>query len=312
MKRKKEYFLIAILIGVTVFASYKINSRYYKQLNTESVTIISSRKKIIPKPVTEVSAKSHKLELNENNTAVFRGAFTTKNVSKIFKEIVELDFKLPQDTPIYLVMDSPGGSIAAGSFLIDAIKGLNRPVHTITIFSASMAFITTQALGHRYTLKFSTFMGHRARLEGLGGELPGQIFSRLNYIYDIVRKLEHISANRMRVSIKKYDDLVKDEYWVVGSDAIKEGVADSLASIKCSQKLIDLTDEINVRSIFGDVSLSFSRCPLFQYPVEIKFNMNLVNTPQKQRYLEEYIENLVENKLYFDKYSRNRNASKVQ
>ena len=109
------------------------------------------------------SVNAKDITLTEDNTAVLRQAFTAQSVTELKGDLLKLNANLKSGYPIYLVLYTPGGEIQKGFELFEFIKGLNRPVHTITIFAASMGFQTVQHLGTRYILNYGILMSHFSR-----------------------------------------------------------------------------------------------------------------------------------------------------
>jgi ATP-dependent protease ClpP protease subunit len=54
--------------------------------------------------------------------------------------------RFSSNEPIYLFLNTPGGSIQTGLEIIESLKGLDRPVSTVTLFAASMGFQIAQNL----------------------------------------------------------------------------------------------------------------------------------------------------------------------
>jgi ATP-dependent protease ClpP protease subunit len=109
-------------------------------------------------------ANAKTIQLNTTNTVNFRGPVEWDSVTKVKMELYKkLKERGKKHYPIYIVLDSPGGSIAAGEAFIEFAKMYSN-VHTISIFSASMASAIVEALpGKRYVLSTGVFMFHRAR-----------------------------------------------------------------------------------------------------------------------------------------------------
>lgn len=211
-----------------------------------------------------------RIELNDENTLVLRTDFNALSIAKLQHKLLELDSKLGKGKPIYLVMDTPGGSIPAGNAFIDLALSLDRPVHTISVFAASMGFNTAQRLGTRYILPSGTLMAHRATVAGMGGQVPGEFLTAVSNILRLVTKMEELNAKRLRISLDQYTALVKDEYWVDGEDAVRQGAADELASISCDDSLKG-TETEQVMTMFGPVDLIWSKCPAVTMPLGFEF-----------------------------------------
>lgn len=211
-----------------------------------------------------------KILLSKNNTVIFRAAVDGLSVGKAQAELLSLDKKLPRGQDIFLVLDTPGGDIVSGNQLIDTTKSLNRKVHTITIFAASMGFAFAQRMDNRYIIPSGTLMAHRARVGGVEGQIPGEFITAAATLYNLVLGMERQNANRMGIDLDTYTSLVKDEYWVDGEEAVRQGVADSLALIQCDASL-DGTSFETVDTFFGPVQIEWANCPAITQPIGFKF-----------------------------------------
>jgi ATP-dependent protease ClpP protease subunit len=206
--------------------------------------------------------------LTEDNTVSLRTDFNGESVGKLMKEITEMDSKLPSKYPIYLFLYTPGGSIQAGLEFYEFVKGLNRPIHTITLFAASMGFQTVQQLGKRYILKNGILMSHQAATGGLSGD-----FSRIQTRFGLwVRRVEELDKDAVartngKHTLKSYQDIYQNELWMTGSEAVKEGFADEVVSVKCDSSLSEKTEDVEVSGMFSAVVLSFSKCPIKTSPI---------------------------------------------
>lgn len=208
-----------------------------------------------------------KLSLNSANTIVFRGEVNATSVSDAMDKIAELNKKRGSATyPLYLVLDTPGGSIDAGFAFLQYAKTIKN-LHTVTLFAASMGSAFVQALpGNRYITDDATLMFHRAR-GGVQGQIgEGELESQLAYFKRMVTFLEQTNADRMKMPLLDYRKAVKDELWIFGSDNISANSADAVVNIICSQELIDLKENKEFTFLVFTIKLQFSGCPLFRIP----------------------------------------------
>jgi ATP-dependent protease ClpP protease subunit len=234
--------------------------------------------------LTSSIAFGRTIELNDTNTVVLNDYFDSISVTRVTERLKELDQdSTVEDEPIFLVINSGGGSIFAGLELINFAKGLNREVHTISHFAASMAFETVQSLGDRLVFDYGVLMSHKAR--GVAyGEYPGQLDNRLAMNKRIVDLMEKQAVRRTsgKLTIEKYRNLIENEYWCVDTDCKKTGFIDEVVSARCDESLAgthDLTDTFFLQGAKVDVIYSYSNCPLQTYVTNyiIKVNGNIIH-----------------------------------
>lgn len=219
---------------------------------------------------SEVKAEPSTLTLSESNTLSINTYFFSDSVAPIMQQALMMDKDLPSSEPIYLVINSGGGSITAGLKLSQMLSGLNRPVHTLTMYSASMGFCTVQALGDRLILDSGTLMSHRA-WGAFWGEFPnGNMESRYKYwvnrLYSQDKKV--VKRNPKLKSIKHYRSLIANEYWCEGEQCVRHGFADRVVSARCDNSLKGTKDEWIKRTMNGYpimIRLTYSKCPLQPY-----------------------------------------------
>jgi len=287
--RGQYVFLLALMSALfgwgaysLVFGNSEAASFVGQAVTSTPATPILSAKDIVKK--SEGYVPEETITLSRSNTVSFRNIVLPDTVAKAQMELLTKSKSLPKGAPIYLVLDTPGGDINAGMQLADTARGLGRPVHTITNFAASMGFYLVQRLGKRYITPSGTLMAHRARVEGVGGQVPGEFLTAVNLIYRQVTKMEMQNAARLGISFEKYTALVKDEYWVTGEDAVVAGAADSLVNIKCDDSLSGTTAE-SFQTLFGEATVEYSNCPAISSPLSIHFaNQN----EEAQRYRNDY------------------------
>lgn len=232
------------------------------------------------------AARAENILLSKDNTVVFRAVVGPISVAKAQQALLDLNNSLPSGKPIYLYLDTPGGDIAAGGLLIDTAKTLGRPVHTVSSFAASMGFAIVQQLNKRYVTPGGVLMAHRARVEGVGGQIPGEFFTAVGFIHKQVHKMETKNAARLGIDMPTYTALVRDEYWATGEEAVEQNAADAIANIKCDESLKGTSIE-TFQTFFGDVKVTFSACPAISAPLAVQFGSN-VEAKDIKRYLSDY------------------------
>lgn len=209
------------------------------------------------------------VKLEAKNTVVLRGPVTVDSVSQVMVKLKRASRKLRKNATIYLVIDSPGGSVFAGLSLIDFMKALPQKITTITLFAASMGFQIVQNSDHRMITTNGTLMSHRAR-GGVNGQFDGELESRYKMVKRAIDYMDTVASKRMGLSLKSYKSLILNEYWVHGFDAVSGKAADEQILVRCGASL-DGVDPVKLKTLFGTINAKFSKCPLIKVPVSVVF-----------------------------------------
>lgn len=273
--RKVILFALALMLAPT--AIFMVDKMLASKTTTEALTKAYQEQKIPPSETSIDASGDVKIQnvkkiitLEAKNTITLRGPVTGSSVAKIMKQMKQLSRSLPKSTPIYLVLDTPGGSIVDGLDLIDFAKALPQKVHTVTLFAASMGFQIAQNLENRYIITNGQLMSHRASVAGLSGQVKGELETRYKMIRRSVDYLDFVAATRMGMKMADYEKMVVPEYWVYGFDAVGAKAADEQVLVKCGDSL-DGSEDIEYDTMFGPVTVTFSQCPLIKNPEKIDF-----------------------------------------
>ena len=214
------------------------------------------------------------INLTDDNMLVLNDAVSAESASNLLNKAFKLSLENPH-IDLYLVLDSPGGDVVAGMNVIEGLNALPNKVHTITFSAASMAYQMAQNLGTRYITKYGYLMSHRAKLGGIGGQMPGELDTRLNFYKDLLGTIDVDTAKRIGISLPEYTKLIHDEYWVIGDAAVKANHADEVVLVSCSKKLIESRVSKSTNGFLGSYTVKWSGCPAILYPLGIKANDEL-------------------------------------
>ena len=222
-------------------------------------------------------SKDDSVTLTEQNVLILDSQVDDRSVSKVMQRALELNAKLPKNKPLYLVLDTPGGSVDSGLALITMLKGLDRPVHTITMFAASMGFQIAQGLDDRLILPNGVLMSHHAR-GGVNGEFGGskgsQLDKRVGWMVGIIDRLDRQTVLRTKgkKTLEQYQSEYENELWALSEDAIKNGYADKIVIPRCDKSLSGTTTE--EKTFLGmKIELKASKCPLVKGLIEMKVSV---------------------------------------
>ena len=159
------------------------------------------------------------ITLEKNNFIIINSEFNSSSVAKVMSDLIEINSLLiipPKE--LFLIIDSPGGSVTSGLRLIDFLNAYPTKINTITLYGASMGFITSQFLNKRYITESGMMMAHNA-FGGFQGEFnsknSSQIDSRLNFWKKRIGRIENQIVSRTHgiQTVKSLIELSENEFY---------------------------------------------------------------------------------------------------
>jgi ATP-dependent protease ClpP protease subunit len=236
--------------------------------------------------VCSATAQAGTITLTPDNTVTIRGPIDETSVNRAQHRLYELAKKRgTANYPLYLVLDTPGGSVTDGEDFIQYAKMI-RNLHTVTIFAASMGSAIVQGLpGYRLMPEHGVQMFHRATV-GLQGQIEdGELESRLQFYKSMVRKMEKRNADRMSMPLAQYKAKVKDELWMDSAQSREQKAADAIVDLQCSNELVEQNEVLTIQVFLFSIKLQFSACPLFRVPSPVRETENLKQYSQNYQAL---------------------------
>ena len=235
---------------------------------------------LVPRVSASKGAEPDTVVLSTNNLLVINGEINGDMTGQVISKAKELDSKLDGlkeklkgKAPIYVFLNTPGGSIQSGLEIIEAFKGLDRKVNTITLFAASMGFQLVQNLDDRLILKNGVLMSHHAygQSEGeFGGATPTQMDNRNQLWLDRIRELDEQTVKRTngKQTYETYTKQYDHETWLTGTKSVAQGYADRIVTVKCDSTLSGTTTH-HLNFLGLDVQYDLDNCPLNTSPMNV-------------------------------------------
>ena len=235
---------------------------------------------VAPNVLASKDSNSNVIILTKDNLLTLNSEVNGDSVSAVIAKAKSLDAKLSgkrfnkKDSPLYLFLNTPGGSIQSGLELIEDLQGIGRKTNTITLFAASMGWQIAQGLGDRLILKNGVLMSHRAAGEmqgSFGGTRPSQMDNRYQLWLDRVKELDEQTVSRTngKQTYKSYTEQYQNEMWLTGTKSVEQGYADRVVLVKCDASLNGVTT--NHASFMGlDIEYDLDLCPINTSPMNIR------------------------------------------
>lgn len=226
----KSNILIALFAIMVVIGYYTISKPESLPAQAETTVSLQEFEESQEQIKDEKAVKVKKLDLTKSNLTFLTTDVNAESVDVVINDINSFNRK--SNSPIYLILDSPGGSVMDGARLITTIENSKNKVTCIDIgLSASMAFMILEHCHFRYATPRATLMAHPASLQVMfAGELD-KIASRLNYMKRFVDVMDMTIAKRANMPYEKFKLLSQQELWLESRDALRMNLLDGLVYI---------------------------------------------------------------------------------
>lgn len=146
----------------------------------------------------------------------------------IVAQLLFLDRENPEQE-ISLYINSPGGEIAAGLAIYDALQLLHAPVSTIAVGrTASMAtvLLAAGATGRRYALPHATIHMHQP-LGGVKGQAT-DIEIAAKEILRMRKLLNGILQKHTTLDAQQIEEFTDRDYYMTAAEAVEHGIVDQV------------------------------------------------------------------------------------
>jgi len=152
--------------------------------------------------------------------------------------------------PVWILIDSPGGSVITGAQIVSAIESAGVEVNTVCLtICASMAAIIHQYGTNRYMVDRSILMFHEAS-GGVGGTVP-QMLSQLTTMNRYIQKMIAHIATRAGLSFKDLDSKLASELWLDAEDSLKQKFSDGTLNVYYEEEKAVNPPEKGLFPLFG-------------------------------------------------------------
>lgn len=234
-------FVFATGIAVTTAVSLTAYFLLRTTPKAESVKEVTTQI-VEQKATTETKTfkkKIKRVSLRPDNTLFLFEEVLPQNSNVLALTITTLDNG--SSDPLYLLIDSPGGSVFAGAKVISAIEGSTRPVYTVCVGLCASMGAMIHSYGHkRLATDRSVLMYHPAS-GGFQGPLP-RAKSLMGTVERYVNKMEINISRRSGMSSYDYEQHVLRDFWIDAEDSKQLNLVDDLVILDISTLTVPVAE----------------------------------------------------------------------
>lgn len=199
--------------------------------------------------ICSIKSSSQIITLKKNNFILIDDVISDSNVAKWINQLSSLN-----TNPIYLYIDSPGGSVDAGLQFINTMNWYTiqgKIINCISKSAYSMAFVIFQNCSNRYIMSSTKLMQHQMSLSGIGGPI-NNLVNYLEMVNQMSLELDNMVSSRLNMTLNDYRNKISNDWWIYGKFALEFNVADELVIVGCEQELYEIN--IQEKKIILDVN----------------------------------------------------------
>lgn len=221
-------FVGVVVAGVTVNKLTKPTEAPAQQETIQTTATVIAASPAVVEKIDLNKKKVVLLNIPASRTLYLNSEVTAEAVQLIVQELQKLNEE--SRSPIYLLLDSPGGSVFDGNLLITYIETSKAPIYTVVFgLCASMCAHIHQHGKTRYMVDRSILMFHPAS-GGVRGQLPDML-SLLTFVKLETDKLDAYDADRARINREKFQTMVRNQLWLAADEAKKLNLVDEIVSV---------------------------------------------------------------------------------
>lgn len=213
---------VAIVVGLGV-----LNTSNTKTTYTE-LTTVTPPTTTISNGLSVSKSKVSNVEMTDTNSVRLEGVVDAISVPLTINSLEKL--RKGGATKVFLLINSPGGSVLDGVKLTSYIESAPFEIDTVCIgLCASMAAHIHQVGKHRLMTPKSILMFHPAS-GGLQGNME-QMNNQLQMFRRYMDRLDAAIALRSKQDFGKFKERLSQEYWIETEDALSEHFADGVVNL---------------------------------------------------------------------------------
>ena len=147
------------------------------------------------------------------------------SAEKVIRQLLILE--ADSDKPIYLFINSPGGSVSSGFAIFDAIRFVNAPVYTIgagDVASAGALIYLAAPKERRLSLPNSSYLIHQPLISGVYRGVATDVEIFATEMEKTRAKINKIISEETGISMEQVQKDTDRDYWLTAEEAMNYGL----------------------------------------------------------------------------------------
>lgn len=220
-----------MLTGLFVSGCTKQAETQEPQVITKSLvtgTITTKKNNVTTEVEKDVKkAVVNDIKMVDENIIFLMSPIDEYSVNETIRQLEQMQNKKGE---IYMLIDSPGGSVYDGVRLITQIEDSKVPVNTVCVGMCASVAAMIHSYGKRRLMTNRSVLMYHPASGGIQGQIQN-IASRIKSIQTTITKLEDNVQKRSGLSKKEYDSRIAYEFWVDSDEAKELNLVDDVVSL---------------------------------------------------------------------------------
>ena len=235
--------ILSLVVGVTALSSYVSPSKVVNTLTTGTTTGSTTVSTPLGNTTTSKTYTIEKVKSSSDSIILFNVPVMGESVDAVIDIISNSSAKT-----VYLVLDSPGGSVVDGARLLEYMKNSGKNIITVCDnLCASMAFQIFEVGARRLMTEKAILMAHPASGGAQGTIENMDAMIKMFRLY--VDRMDADVAKRSNIEYDKFKGLVANNIWAETPEALALGLADGVVHLTAVQTLGKSNTPTNILNI---------------------------------------------------------------
>lgn len=156
------------------------------------------------------------------------GEVTDDSADSLAAALILLE-KEDKDSPVTLIIDSPGGSVSAGLALVSVMRDVECPVHTVGMgLAASMASVILACGDRRAAYRETDILVHQLLGAHDGVQQQTDMAIAAEHAMRQRDKLDQLLADHCKLTKAQVHKLTERDRWLTPDEALAKGLIDEV------------------------------------------------------------------------------------